>query len=465
MNQKEAQQTLWASGLIAHWYLYDYQLDVYEFIRKTRNPFFEATRRFGKTTTLLVKLSEDAQQKENLAIVWAEPWKEQARNIVVPEMQKIASLAHESIKPKFYRTDSFFEFPKTGSRIYLVGACEDRCEGVRGRTANTIVCDELGSFVDADYIINEVLRPLLLTTGGELIEMGTPPGELDHIWYERKAQAISENRFIQRTIDSVDAIPESEKARYIEEMGGRNSVAVRRELYCEPVADLEALVIPEFKENIHVVDDTTPPPFYDAYVGVDLGFNDNSAILFGHFDFMTGSLVIENEWVANGKNSKELSEAAVSIERELWGEAKPYLRVSDNDLQQLYDLSNVFGYYCVPTRKDDKIAAITGLRLRFGSNKIRINRRCKNLIYQLKVGIWNDRKTDYKRGEKTGHLDAIDALVYLNRNVNTTKNPYPQNVGISQFTHHIPEDKPFKKEENQSIINVFQPFDGYTLGD
>ena len=108
---------------------------------------------------------------------------------------------------------------------------------------------------------------------------------------------------------------------------------------------------------------------------------------------------------------------------------------------------------------------ITGLRLRFGSNKIRINRRCKNLIYQLKVGIWNDRKTDYKRGEKTGHLDAIDALVYLNRNVNTTKNPYPQNVGISQFTHHIPEDKPFKKEENQSIINVFQPFDGYTLGD
>ena len=79
----------------------------------------------------------------------------------------------------------------------------------------------------------------------------------------------------------------------------------------------------------------------------------------------------------------------------------------------------------VPTRKDDKLAAINSLRLRFTQGKIKINKRCKNLLFQLKVGLWNPQRTGFLRGENTGHLDAIDALIYLNRNINTTHNPFP----------------------------------------
>lgn len=468
MTQKQARERLWHLTIIAPWYLYKYQKPVYEFFEKTKNPFFEATRRFGKSCTKLVQIQERSRRQPQRVTFWAEPWKEQARNIVIPEMDRIQASCPASLRAKFYRTDSFFEFPTTGSRIYLLGTNEDKAEGVRGRFAHEIVCDEIGSFVDADYVLNEVFWPMLLTTNGELCELGTPPRDLGHLFYERKKIAIQENRYIARDFDAIstDVIPQQEKDSFMLSMGGRESTAVRRELYLEPVADESLLVVPEFKKDIHVVDEYKLPRAITPYVGIDLGLNDCTALIFGFYDFENATLVIQDEIIIKGKNTKEITELAKAKEHQLWGDLKvqkaKVQRWSDNDLQQLYDMNTVYQYLCNPTRKDDKLAAINSLRLRFTNQKIKILSKCKGLIFQLQVGIWNDKRTSFLRSENTGHLDAIDALVYLNRNVNESLNPFDASHGVNPYTHYIPEElvkqnidkKPATSEELQ-IGNIF----------
>jgi hypothetical protein len=444
---------LWRRGIVGAWYLYDYQLPVYSFLRQVQDAFFEATRRFGKTTTELAIDIEDCLRAKEWIVRWCEPWKEQARNVVIPEMETITASCPASIRPRFYRTDSFYEFPTTGSRIYLLGVNEDRGESARGSKANKVVRDEYGSWRDAKYISTEVLMPLLITTGGQMATLGTPPPDLGHDFYTEKKLAIPQARLIQRDFDTVEEIPASEKERFIQSMGGRQSTAVRRELYLEPVSDPEKLVIPEYNPDIHDLDDDTPrPPFFDAYDGIDLGFNDCTAVLFAYWDFLTATLVIDDELVVSGKNSKEISEAAHAKEKALWSK-EPYMRWGDNELQQLHDLSSIHGFHISPTAKDDKLAALNALRLRFQSGRIKIKKRCQSLRYQLKVGLWNDRKSDFQRGEKTGHLDAIDALIYLSRNISENRNPYPQNAGKSIYTHFLPDTG--SQGNDKALASVF----------
>lgn len=431
---------LWGLTIIAPWYLYKYQRPVYDFFEKTRDPFFEATRRFGKTATKLVQIQERSRRQEQRATIWAEPWREQARKIVIPEMAKIQETCPGRLKARFYRTDSFFEFPTTGSRIFLIGVNEDLAEGMRGQFAHEIVCDELGSYREADYIINEVFRPMLLTTKGELCELGTPPDDLGHIFYRRKQLAMVQGRYIGKDFDCIDTISPEKKASFIDSMGGRNSPAVRRELYLEPVSDPEKLVIPEFNQDAHVFKTRKKPEAFTPYVGIDLGFNDFTAILFAYYDFEKATLVVQDEIVVNGKNSEEIVTRAKAKEKELWGPIPVNQRWSDNDQQQLYDMLSLYKYPVIATRKDDKQAAINHLRLRFTNGTIAISEKCVNLILQLKTGIWAENKKAFVRNQSLGHLDAIDALIYLNRNVNEKLNPFNPLAGAHYSTHYIPQD-------------------------
>lgn len=458
MTEKEARALSWMAGLVASWYLRDDQLPVYYHLKTHRNPFIEAARRYGKTTSILTHVLEQLRAHPGWVCRWCEPNKNQAREIIMPEMDKIQAECPSHLKFKWQTTDSVYIGPHN-SRLYLRGVNEDHGDSARGPFANILVADEFGHWSDPEYIVNEALRPQILTTRGQFIFASTPPKDLGHAYYEHKDRAIRDNRFIQRIITDNKGLTQLEIDEFIEETGGINCPAVRRELFCEPVSDPELLVIPEYKEELFDVSDSDyPRPAYcDKYVGCDLGFDDCSAILFGFFDFLTGTLVIEDEIVISGKNSKELAELAIAKEKVIWGDEKPYRRVADNEKQQLYDMSSLYGYSMNPTRKDEKHSAINELRVRFSQKKIKINRRCKSLRYQLKVGVWNAQKSTFSRSEKTGHLDAIDALIYLNRNLVTSHNPWPLNLGMTLDTHHFNPHSPGKAKEAEVLKQIFRP--------
>lgn len=434
-------------GIISGHWLRDGQLDVYYFLHKQDRPFVEAARRWGKTTTILCYVLECLKNNPGWICRWVEPEKNQARTIIQPEMDKMQSPFDEEDKFKFSVTDSFYEHPN-GSRLYLLGADDDKGKRARGTSTHILVADEF-SFWRYPEILRDVFAPQLRTTKGQMIIASTPSPDLGHEYYTERELAVRENRFIQKLItDDPTATPEVME-RIARDCGGLNSPTFRREYLCEAVANPDELVIPEFKEAVHVFEKYERPPFFDIYVGADLGFHDKTALLFGFYDFERATLVIEDELVLSGSNSKQITDGAKNIERRLYGERRPHLRVSDNDVQQLYDMATMCDYQLVPTQKDDKEAAVNALRLRFSEQKgrIRISANCKNLIYQLKVGMWNEAKKSFLRGDKTGHLDCIDALVYLNRNLNLTKNPYPKATYSVQNYFIDPEmQKPLDSE-------------------
>lgn len=433
------------------------QQDVYQLLRREKYPFIEAARRWGKTTSILVYVLEELRRNPGWVARWCEPFKNQAREIVMPEMKKLMADCPKHLRFEWKTTDSYFEGPGE-SRLYLRGVNEDKGESARGPFAHIIVADEYGSWVDADYIRKDVLRPQIDTTNGKLIIASTPAKNLGHIYYDLKLRAIQRGRFIKKTIyDNESYTPEKIK-EIAEECGGFDSDTFRREYLCEPVADSKSLVIPEYHEELHdfAPDKTSRPHYFDTYVGVDLGLNDNTAFLFGYYDFQTATIYIEDEWLDNGKNTQEIVEAAKAKELALWGEKAPFRRIGDNELQQLYDMQTQFGYTILPTRKDDKLAAINALRVRFREGKIKISSRCESLRFQLKVGLWNERRTDFLRGDKTGHLDAIDALIYLNRNLDLHHNPYPP-LGVGDY-NVVTNPNSVPTQDGEALKRAFRPF-------
>jgi hypothetical protein len=94
----------------------------------------------------------------------------------------------------------------------------------------------------------------------------------------------------------------------------------------------------------------------------------------------------------------------------------------------------------MPTSKDDLLAMVNKVRLMVSAGQIIIHPRCKQLIGCLKFGIWNKRRDAFEQSTGYGHFDALAALVYLVRNLDTWTNPIPSNFNKSQDTHFIPDD-------------------------
>jgi hypothetical protein len=460
LTEKGKRAQLWKMGIVAAWYLKPAQLDVYELLHRERFPFVEESRRVGKTTTTLVYVLEELRRNEQWIWRWCEPWKYQARDIVIPEIEKIQYSCPIEYRFKYYKTDSFYE-ARNGSRLYLRGVNEDKGESARGSYANGITGDEYGSWRDPQYIVNEVLLAQLLSTNGKFIKTATPPRDLGHAYYGEKEVAIREGRFIQKVIwDLLDQLYSKEQIDDIcTAVGGPNSAAWRREFLCEPVADPDSLIIPEWSDELNIVPNDYPrPEYFDAYVAGDSGADDNTFFGFAYYDFVKDEVVVEDEICISGTTTANIISMAKAKEREHWGSLPPHRRVYDADKQLIFDLIGDHQYSVTMPRKEDKISSIHELRVRVGSRKFKVKERCTNLTRQMKVGMWkDDRHSDFQRSELLGHLDGIAMALYLNRSIDTAHNPWPANAGLSPYTNFIPDPQRGNSQgpNERALLNVF----------
>jgi hypothetical protein len=206
------------------------------------------------------------------------------------------------------------------------------------------------------------------------------------------------------------------------------------------LTDEESAVVPEFTEELEkeIVQSYQKPAYFDAYVGGDIGFKDLTVFLFGYFDFKACKIIIEDEVVMNGKKmttdymARQIKETEARlytnpVTKEL---QEPYLRTCDNNLIVINDLYRLHNLTFQPTAKDDAAAALNNLRILIKEHNILINPRCVTLIHHLRNATWNKSGKSYERSPDAGHYDAVDALKYLVRNVQLTKNPYPAKYGL-----------------------------------
>ncbi len=443
ITPEQARDALWAAGEL-RWKLHPHQVAMYEQWRKTtsRKVVFHCSRRVGKSYTLLTIADEVARKKEKAQIRYAAPTQKNVKEIILPNMGQILEDCPRKLRPKWRAQDGQYVYPN-GSILSIAGTDGGNADKLRGSACDLGIIDEAGFVNNLAYIVRSILMPQFITTDGRLILSSSSPRSPSHdfVHFLREAEAVA--AYVKLTIFE-DSRPEvlARIPEWMAESGGAGSTDWLREYMCEVLTDQTLAIIPEFTEERSKVlcREVNRPEYFDSYVGMDVGFNDLTAVVFGYWDFQKASLVIEDEVSLNRMTTLELANAIIGKEKGLWGERKPLLRVSDTDLIVIHDLNELHNLGFTPTAKDDKEAAVNLLRLLVSQNKLVIHPRCKGLISHLKYGVWNDRRTQFARAEGFGHFDYVDALVYLVRNLRREKNPYPHNLGMSDFTHHIPGD-------------------------
>lgn len=467
---------MWTTGNVRDWYLKPKQRTVLDHIRVTDDPFFEAARRYGKTTTILGYVLEESIRRPDLITRWCEPWKNQCREIVMTEMDQIQSFVPTRYRFKWHGVDSYYYCPFTGSRIYLRGVNEDRGESARGTKAHIIVADELGTWREPLYVLTEVLGPQLLTTNGKLIHTGTPPRNLTHLFYELKDKAILSSSFIQRLIYDQEVADWEAVEKAIKRAGGWESPAVKREYLCQKIIDKGFAIIPEWNDSfIRDIPRDEFFPFYLKYDAMDIGVRDLTVILLAYYDFRAAKLVIIDEIVMNGPSmtTEKLAEENRAKEQEHFGVKWEHIitgtrvkwkaitpptfkikRVSDVDLLLVQDMSTLHGLYYDPTDKGELEEMVNQVRIWTAGGRILVHPRCQNLIDCMRYGVWDEDRKEWERSDRLGHFDALAALMYLVRNVDTRTNPIPVDFGKPAEEYFFPEEPETSRDKFKKMMNV-----------
>lgn len=200
--------------------------------------------------------------------------------------------------------------------------------------------------------------------------------------------------------------------------------------------DRTGLVCPEWTPEIEVScvrPDYPTPQYLTAYAGADPGGNpDLFAILWAYLDFVAGVLVVVDERWFRNPATDEVGEASVAAEKQhlvplrTEGRIDATLRFTDVDKRLVTDLARApYHLSFQQTEKKDAEVWERQLRTAVKQGKIIVHPRCALLLKTLKYARWNDKRTDYERNDETGHADMWKALVYLFRNVQWQRNPYP----------------------------------------
>lgn len=472
VTKEQAIQQLWEMGELS-FKLKGKQKDVYDSMKNgtTDISCILVSRRFGKSFTNCLVAVETCLNTPNAIVKYACPKQRMVQTIIKPIMREILKDCPEHLKPEWKTQDKVYQFPN-GSEIQVAGTDNGSAENLRGGYANLLICDEAGFMDDLDYVVNSILLPTTDTTDGRLILTSTPNyKDPQHEFHESFIfPAEAEDRLVKYTLYDSPMVDESKIEKIIARYpGGVNNPKFRCEYLCEIPRNTEATVVPEFLplKNEIVTEDIERPPFYDAYVSCDVGFRDLTVALFGYYDFREGCLVVLDEVVMNGvaMTTDKLAEEIEHKEHlHFWDSEtdtpkRPFLRVMDNDLKLINDLAKLHHIHFMPTDKMNKEGAINTVRMWVHSGRVKIHPRCKHLIYHLSAAQWDKGRNKFKHLKDSvtgdvqgGHADALDAFIYMVRNVMESRNPYPSDFGSMKGPNVF--SSPRKKSEDGTIKDL-----------
>lgn len=445
LTLSKAKGQLWKTGVLS-WKLHDAQVAMYDAVNSSTSSIFviNCSRQIGKSYFLCTYAIEQALRNPGIKICYLAPQAKMVKKIIIPRIRAILKDCPSELKPDYRVNEQVYTFKHNGSEIHIAGTDAERSENLRGQVFHLVVCDEAGFMDDLEYVVASILMPMISTTKGRIILSSTPPISPDHAFVQYVRQAEAGGYYIKKTILDNPLIDKNQIEELKRHSGGENSDAWRREYLAEFVTSEEDAIFPEATEaQMEKLVKAVPRPlFYDSYVSADLGYTDNTGILYAYWDFLQAKVIIEDESLFNRPNSSKIAEVIKAKEKELWEinntTKEPYKRIVDGNDITISDLNSPpHNLRFVKTRNDDLQAAVNEARVMIQNEQILINPKCKQLISQVKYGIWDTTKKKFARSEGKGHFDLIAALIYLIRNIARHKNPYPHNLGLELGTMYI----------------------------
>jgi PBSX family phage terminase large subunit len=466
LTKKQAIEKLWRLGNL-EWKLRGIQRDMRSAIidEPSKRTTLLVSRRSGKSFVLCTVGVETCIKTPNSIVKYVCPKQKMVKTIVKPIMRILLEDCPLDMRPEFMEAEKVYRFPN-GSEIQFAGSDGGNIENLRGGFAHLCLIDESGFVDDLNYVVLSVLSPTTKTVGGKIVLASTPSKEPDHEFMtDFVLPAEADDTLIKYTIYDNPMFNQQIIDETIAEYPqGEKDPQFRREYLCESAIDSETMVIPEYTTELErdIIREVGMPAYYDAYVAGDPAAIDLTVILFGYYDFFNGQLVIADELVLGGETdhitTQDIADGVrrkekILFSNKLTGEIQePFLRVMDNNnLILLNDLWSEHGLQFLPTAKDNKEAQINKVRMWLKQGKIVIHPQCKNLRYHLKMARWETTRAGNRKGFqrikgnsdknlKPNHCDAVDALIYMVRNVDLNRNPYPSDYfHLSGSDIHVPQ--------------------------
>lgn len=477
ISKREALDQLWRKGIL-YWKLDKTQKKIYNDIKnsKDRKYVVNCSRRLGKSFLLCIIAIEYALQHKNARICYASFAGNAVKNIILPLMREILEDCPKDLVPRFRVKDQKYEF-HTGSVIDIAGTDAQRAENLRGQTMHLGICDEAAYMENLNYVVQDVLMPQTLTTKGKILLASTPPKSPNHDFKKYAQQAMEDGNYTHKTIydnpritdndiyifmkeTDIDGDYTDEQLKaFVKSKTGPNNTTWLREYMAEFITDSDQAVLPGFTENkANEITKTIVkfqkgvsiqpgqimrPEFYDTYVWMDIGYDDNTGILFGYWDYLRATLVIEDEILIHNPTHQLIAELIKNKEFELWGYKPVYKRVADADsmdIAQLADFGLTRPAFVKPPR-EQKDSGVNILRTMIAHTQINVHPRCKKLLDQMKSALWDNKRKSFIRSGKFGHFDLLDTLVYAVRTLSRHKSPIPAGHGLNIHDQFINPNK------------------------
>jgi len=358
-------------------------------------------RRFGKTTLSVLEMSAKAFAKNDTRVCYIAPTYQQARDIAWQDLVKIAEPIKISVNES--RLEIVVRTQDSGtSKMTLRGW--EAVETLRGQQFSFIVIDEIASMRNFWVNWEEVLRPTLTDTKGEVLFISTPKG-FNHFYdlYNKESQDSDYKSFHFTSFDNpfLDAEEINKAKREIPEDRFAQE-------YLADFRKQQGLVFKEFKREKHLYNpDEVRINQVEKVGGVDFGFTNPCAVLTIIRDY-DNSYWVADEYYKRGKTDAQIAEYVNTC-----GFNKIYPDPeSPGAIEELRKL--MLPVRDVVKNKDSIKNSIDRIRELFITGKLKISNKCSNLIWELETYAYPDKK-DLKNEEEKPIKEndhAIDALRY-----------------------------------------------------
>lgn len=369
-------------------------------------------RRFGKTT-LAIEEIKGFIALGGKRVCYVAPTYQQARDIAWQMLVK------ELKPPK--PNESRLEFKIGDSLVQLRGW--EAVETLRGQHFDFIVIDEVAMMRNFWINWEEVIRPTLTDTRGQVMFISTPKGfnhfydlfnkENDHEDYKSFHFTSYDNPFIPK--DELDKAKEEIPENRFEQEYNAN------------FKKTEGLVYKEFNRERDV---TTKEPsnIIDTILGIDFGYTNPASIVPIRIDG-DNHYWVKEEWYKTGQTTDQIAEQSI-----LYKSTKCYPDPAEPDRIAILQKA---GLNCREVSKDI-VAGVDHVRELFKQGRIHIHPDCKNLIYELETYRYPDKKPETNEVEKpvkdNDHaLDALRYALYTHRPIIIKQDPIFNTYG----THYV----------------------------